>query len=117
MLSYRIPPKPGEVSLDGQQAIDLLFLRGHTSDTARESLLAGAGFVIGSTLANECETLDDARAITDEIVDQSTEAFKEYNSRPQVYDSRTLKAERLAAALGFGMRQGHIVTVEQTKEV
>lgn len=101
MMNYNIPPKPGEVTLDQQKTIDLLYLRGHTKN--HEALVAGAGYAIGALLLRECETIDDANQITGELTEQAEAAFKSHN---EIYAPTWVDAKRLASLLEYGIEQG-----------
>lgn len=109
MINYSLPPKPGEVTLDIPITIDLLYLRGHTEN--REALIAGAGYVIGALLMQECETVEDATEIVGELTEQATQAFNFHNDR---YRPSRVDAIRLASIMEYGMEQGRITRVEAT---
>lgn len=106
MITFNIPPKPGEVTLTEGKLGELLMLRGHTQQ--REALITAAGFSIGALLMNECETTEDASEIIAELVDQAHQTFDELNmaNAPNIVDS-----VHLASALHYGMEHGRIATV------
>lgn len=106
MISFGIPPKPGEVTLETDKAIELLFLRGYSRD--REALVAGAGFAIGSLLANECVTVEDATEIVGELTSQAQATYAAYN---RAGGPAWVEAAQLASILHFGMEMGRITTV------
>lgn len=107
MIEFSIPPKPGEVTLDRQKTIDLLYLRGHTQN--REALIAGAGFAIGALLMQECETIGDANEIVGEITDQATQAFEFHN---QNFAPSQVDTLRLSSILHYGIEQGRITAID-----
>lgn len=107
MIEFSIPPKPGEVTLQTDKAIELLYLQGHTHD--REALLAGAGFAIGSLLVNECETVEDATEIAGDLMDQAKQAFELHNRE---YSPTSVDANRFASILHYGIERGRIVTID-----
>jgi hypothetical protein len=77
MLDYNNPPKPGEVTLDREAFLEVLFLPSYGDH--REALLAAAGYFISNTIASLSDSRAETVLILEDIMQQAGQHLAEYH--------------------------------------